>query len=331
MSDPKISVIVPVYKVEQYIHRCVNSILKQSYTNLEVILVDDGSPDNCGEICEKYANEDGRVKVIHKENGGLSDARNTGTRRSNGKYIMYVDSDDWISQDCVELLYKSLIKTGADISAGLIIDAYNTSSGKSRKRSIMETNTDLYDVELALEELMYMHGFSNCAFAKLYKRELFNDLEYPIGKYYEDLATTYKLFSKSKKVVLIKEVVYYYFQNENSIMHEKYSNKRLEGIDFALEELKFISVHHPSIVNAAIYRLFFECLSCVSIMPSDKKERTTVWRYIKRYRAMVLNDKKLYRRQRMLCYASFFGPMAVKFAFFVQRRLRKRRTIHLGL
>lgn len=317
--DKLVSVIIPVYKVEEYLDRCVESVVNQTYENLEIILVDDGSPDECPKKCDEWSQRDKRIKVIHKPNGGLSDARNSGIGISKGSYLMFVDSDDWMPLDSIEILFFNLINTDSDISCGIIKNVFN-----KRNINVKSTN-DVYKYNRvdALEKLMYLHVFSNSASGKIYKASLFKNIKYPFGKHYEDLATTYKLFSKAKRIVSTTKVVYYYFQNNQGIMHKKYSTKRLEGLNFALEELDYVNKYYNSINKAAIYRLFFECLSILNDMPYSNQDKKNVNKYIKQYRKIVLNDPNLSKKQKLLCYSTFFGQFGIKLSFLLKNILQR--------
>ena len=316
-----ISVIIPVYKVEKYLDRCIDSVLHQTYKNLEIILVDDGSPDNCGKMCDEYAKYDKRIKVIHKKNGGLSDARNVGIDKAKGKYITFIDSDDWIPLNSIELLYKGISVNNDDISSGNLKEVFKY---VNEDENYSEKNFEVYNAEGALKELMYLHGFSNSASGKLYKTKLFDNIRYPIGKYYEDLATTYKIFANSSKIVAIDAVVYYYFQNNNSIMHKKYTSKRLEGIEFAKEELKFIKENFSNITNAAIYRLCYECMSVLNDMPNNSKDKKEIIIILKKYRKNIIDDKNLSLKQRFLCYSTLLGQKGIKIAYKIRYFLKRR-------
>lgn len=209
-----ITVIIPVYKVENYIDKCVESVLAQSYENLEIILVDDGSPDRCGEICDSYARRDSRVRVIHKENGGLSSARNAALDVMNGQWVMCVDSDDYVHTDIVRKLYDAAQRNGADIS---ICSHYQE---RTDSLSIVERIYDeeaVYDSMEALKKLVEDEEIKSYAWGKLYRAELFEGVRYPNGRNYEDVATTYYLFDKANKVVKIPSYLYYYIIRNDSI------------------------------------------------------------------------------------------------------------------
>ena len=224
-KEPLISLIVPVYKVEEYLDKCVESIVNQTYKNLEIILVDDGSPDNCPKMCDEWAKKDKRIKVIHKENGGLSDARNTGIDIAKGEYITFIDSDDYIEYNYVDFLYKNLDENKADISMGKQYVRYpekviNTGSGKV----YIVNPHDCFD------KLLYGEDFDVSATIKLYKKELFKTIRFPKGRIYEDAATTYKLIDKSKKIVLNSMPIYNYMIRRDSISNNHFSLTKMDLI-----------------------------------------------------------------------------------------------------
>ncbi len=236
-----ISVIIPVYKVEDYIRRCVDSVLTQTYGNLEIILVDDGSPDRCGEICDEYAAKDKRVVSIHKKNGGLSDARNAGMEVCKGEYITFLDSDDWVVPDYIERLYRLLTDTGSDISACSFI---KTSDEEAKPDSSpeevrvfsniealdkMESNTD---IQLYIQLVV--------AWGKLYKRDLFRGVTYPVGKLHEDEFTTYKVIYRAQRIAITSAQLLYYWQREDSIMGAGFNVKgNLDATEALKERAEF--------------------------------------------------------------------------------------------
>ena len=215
MEKDLISVIIPVYKVEKYLEKCIESIIKQTYTNLQIILVDDGSPDNCGKICDEYAKKDSRIEVIHKINGGLSDARNVGINRANGRYIGFVDSDDYIKEDMYEKLINLIKEYNADVS---ICNLYDVIDGKEYVRN-KDNGIHEYSRIDILKEILLDKNIQSYAWNKLYKKELFDEIKYPIGKKYEDIGTTFYLFEKCNKIVVTSEPEYYYLKRSDSLVN----------------------------------------------------------------------------------------------------------------
>ena len=212
--DELISIIVPVYNVEQYVEKCVQSIINQTYKNLEIILVDDGSKDNSGHICDELKLKDDRIQVIHKQNGGLSDARNAGLKIAKGEYIGFVDSDDYIAEDMFETLYNLNKKYNSEIS---IVSFYEIYNGKVIGVRDTKDLQELSKTE-AIKELLIDTNIQSYAWNKLFKKELFEGLEFPTNKNFEDIATTLLLFEKANKVVLFEDPKYYYVRRDNSIV-----------------------------------------------------------------------------------------------------------------
>lgn len=243
----KISIIVPIYKVEQYLNRCVDSIINQTYQNLEIFLVDDGSPDKCGVICDNYAEKDNRIKVIHKLNGGLSDARNVALDLVSGDYVMFVDSDDWIEPNTCENLIELLNRFDADIISFGMTEIYQ--SGK--KKSKLANNPGLITPSYGIQCMISFNDFvGNFAWNKIYKRALFSGIRYPKGMLYEDQGTTYKIFHKAKKIYLSDKVLYYYWQRNDSITGNWFLPEAIKArIKLWLERLEFLKEHYPELVQ----------------------------------------------------------------------------------
>ena len=324
MTEKTVSIIIPVYNVEKYLKRCMDSVLGQSYRNIEVLLVDDGSSDSSPVMCDVYASSDPRVRVIHKQNGGLSDARNVGIDHSTGYYLCFIDSDDCIPLSAIEELVDSIVDYDADIACGeLKYIKDNDGAWDFRHFSMDEADLsdDIYDSENALERMLYMYGITNSASAKLYRRTLFDSVRYPFGKHYEDLGTTYKIFSLANKVVFTHKPVYFYCQRIGSIARQHYSSKRLDALYFAREQLLFISSHHPRIVDAAKYRLFLECMNIIRDMPWKSKDSSMLKNELVGLRKSVMHDSKLSVKRKVFCLSSYFGIIGVKIAFHIQRIL----------
>lgn len=211
---PKISVIIPVYRVEQYLDRCLSSVCDQTFTDLEIILVDDGSPDQCPQMCDEWSRRDKRIRVIHKENGGLSAARNTGLEMAEGEYINFVDSDDWMMPDALEHLLKLCERYDADLSmAGM----ERTDGGKIKISSEYEDRMLTKDEFLRRFFKAGTQENVQYAWGKLYKRKLFHDVRYPEGLTQEDVPTTFSIALQSERIAYSTKTVYCYYRNPSSI------------------------------------------------------------------------------------------------------------------
>ncbi|MBE6950619.1 MAG: glycosyltransferase [Ruminococcaceae bacterium] len=253
-----ISVIVPVYKVEKYLDKCIQSIVDQAYRNLEIILVDDGSPDRCGIMCDVWAAKDSRIKVIHKENGGLSDARNAGLAIAAGSYIAFVDSDDWIDHSYLSAMYQAIRDTGAGIAACDVctIGEYEAAPAPFRGDAAHRICT----AEEAISDILVGEGFRAVAWNKLYRRDYLSGERYPVGKHHEDEFFTYRILAKAEKLVYLDAPLYFYLQRGGSIMHTV-SMKRLDVLDAYLERLAFLAEHFPRLHLGD--KITF-CISCAA-------------------------------------------------------------------
>ena len=236
MEKDLISVIVPVYKVEKYLEKCIESVLKQTYTNLQIILVDDGSPDNCGKICDEYAKKDSRIEVIHKANGGLSDARNVGISKAKGRYIGFVDSDDYIKEDMYEILLNLIKKYDADVS---ICNLYDVIDGNECIRN-KENGIREYSRLDILKKVLLDKNIQSYAWNKLYEKELFDEIKYPIGKKYEDIGTTFYLFEKCNKIVVTSEPEYYYLKRADSLVNNVTESTILDYTEIIIQRYLYI-------------------------------------------------------------------------------------------
>lgn len=219
--QPLLSVIIPVYNVEKYLRRCLDSVTNQSYNNLEIILVDDGSPDNSGSICDEYAKKDPRIKVVHQENAGLSGARNSGISIAKGDFITFVDSDDWIDKDMYSQMLQCQKNNDLDIVCS---DTYLVKFSKIEFRPLFESDL-VFNTQEALN-LILSGKIDNAAWNKIYRNSVFVDIRYPLRRIYEDVATTYKVFAKAAKIGYLKKPFYYYFlKNPNSLIATSFNVK----------------------------------------------------------------------------------------------------------
>ena len=287
----KISVIVPVYNVEQYLERCVDSIISQTYTNLEIILVNDGSTDNSGKLCDELAKKDERIRVIHKENGGLSDARNRGIDEAESDLVGFIDSDDYIDSDMYEVLLKNLNNTNADLSMCALYDVYNNTP----EAQVTNKETWKLSSEQAIKMVMEAKILSVTAVNKLYRKSLFTDLKFEVGKIAEDAFIMIKLLDKCEKIVATNEKKYYYVHRENSITTQKFSTKFLNVIEAYEQNSNIISEKYPKLKDVAQTRMnwaYFYVLDRLLLDGNynDKELENKLISYLKNHRKDILND-----------------------------------------
>lgn len=320
-----ISVIVPVYKVEKYIHKCIDSIINQTYTNLEIILVDDGSPDSCGKICDEYAKKDNRIKVIHKTNGGLSDARNAGTKHAKGTYLTYIDSDDFVSENYIEYMYN-LLKHSADITFATC--GVEIIRNKSIIQHESDTNFHKYNREEAFTSLLYDEGLFLSAWGKLFRTDFIKNYSFPKGKAYEDTAVIYKWINDSNKIICGEEKCYYYVDRANSISNQKeFNNNEIDYINNSKLMLKFINENYgldEAVERFFLYVNFRELRILLLSKNKNKQYEEEMWSNIKKHRITVLKNKKISKRDKLAIYTSFFGKKFFKLAWIIYCKLTKR-------
>src|SRR5574344_1816284 len=255
--NEKISVIVPIYNVEEYLPQCIDSIINQTYGNLEIILCDDGSPDGCGKICDEYAKQDSRIKVVHKSNGGLSDARNAGYPYVTGEYISFVDSDDCISKYMFEVLLNIIKSENSDI-AECGVEKF-TQGNMPVDKGADSVGIKTYSAEDALKELIKDGAFHQHVWNKLYKASVINNILFEKGKLNEDEFWTYQIFGNAKKISKTDCRLYYYLQRGGSIMGESYSLRRLDGLEAKAEGQKYIELHFSNLAPVAKVNLILSC------------------------------------------------------------------------
>lgn len=226
--EPLISIIVPVFNVEDYLDRCLKSIVSQTYKNLQIILVDDGTEDNSGALCDAWAKRDNRIVVIHQKNGGLSNARNTGIDKADGEYIAFIDSDDCINERYCELLYDALRKTGNKVAVCDFVEFSDDNELIKFKNNEYNQDIKVITGKELLERLLCHNGWHlEVTWNKLYDRSLFEELRFEEGKIHEDEFIIHRIAILASKITILEQKLYYYYKNNNSIMAQKYSEKRL--------------------------------------------------------------------------------------------------------
>ena len=307
---PVISVIIPVYKVEAWLDSCVSSVLSQTYSNLEIILVDDGSPDRCGQMCDTWAEKDSRIQVLHKQNGGLSSARNAGMAVAGGEYVMFVDSDDVLDPRICQQLYNCIERTGAKLS---ICDAAHIFPGQSPEYCLREEMQTLSSEE-AIRQMWYQHSFLPSAWAKLYHRDILKSNRFSEGLLYEDIDIMHLMFAAAGKIVYNPSALYGYNHREDSITTKAFSTRDLDILKIAAKLMAYAENTAPALLPAA------RCYSTVAAMRVElnapdtadfAQGHETARTILKEWGKSVLQDKNIRKKTKyglMLCL--FCRPLA---------------------
>lgn len=316
-NETLISVIVPVYNVEEYLPQCVESIMSQTYRNIEILLIDDGSTDASGVLCDKYAERDSRIRVYHKENGGLSDARNYGTEMASGIYAAFIDSDDYVSDDYIEYLLHLKEKYNADISIG------NMGGGRIDRELTMNASD-------ALIRMMYIDGFGVSACGKLYNLDVLRKFPYPLGKVYEDLATTYKIIGACKLIVYGSREIYFYRYRANSIRHRPISKENLYGLEVAKAELEYMERFYPEASGAAQFRCGLVIIDLMTgILKGGRAGKELFYSLqteIKHYSRSILNNTHVKMKFKIRIVAIMMGYWPMRIVFSVTEGIKQIRN-----
>ena len=316
MNNHLISVIVPVYNVEKYLSACIDSILNQTYKNIEIILVNDGSTDNSSSICDYYASKFNHIRVIHQENGGLSAARNSGIDVATGDYIAFVDSDDLLHTDFFETLHSLVLKNKADI-ASVEFKCFHDNSNPDLSEACSGETITLSSDE-AIEKILYQNILDNSAWNKLYARHLFSKLRFPKGKLYEDMALFYKIFEQTKRVVHKRVPLYYYRLREESITGN-FSLRRSDVLDITDEIVVYMKQNKPLLVPAALDRKFAANMNILWLMlRSDiysNELESRCWKNIQKLRFRTILNPKSRLKNRVGALTAIFGLSFLKFIF----------------
>lgn len=279
METNKISVVVPIYNVEKYLPRCIESLLAQTYQNLEIILVDDGATDRSAEICDEYAKKDARIKVIHKENGGLSDARNAGTKAATGTYIGFVDSDDFIVPDMYEKMATALAEQNADIAVCNYLYVDEDGKALAERNGSLPIEDKVLSGKEAVKKLVGPeYAYWVTAWNRLYRSEIAKAVPFPKGKIHEDEYTAHMFYDKAEKVVGVSSAAYQYVVRENSIMTKKYGTRNLDYID-ALNGRILYCVAHDLPDEAAAFTRWMQQYLIKVYNKLDKKDVAMMNRY----------------------------------------------------
>ena len=296
--QPLISVILPIYNIEKYLPYCMDSLFKQSYKNLEIIMVDDGSNKECSELCDYYAKKDQRVVVYHKENGGLSDARNYGIKRAKGEYITCIDPDDYFDYDYVKYLYDLVQKYDVKFS----ICQHRVKFDNGSVKDFGKNGEELIDSKICLERMLYHDVIDTSAWAKLYKKDLFDNIEYPKGRLFEDISTTYALMMKCKKIAVGYESKYNYIFHNNSIVNSNFNIKKLDLLEMTDKMATDVLKQYPDLDKAVLRRRVYSRFSTLNQMLNENgfiKEKKEIIKFILDNKKSILKNKKAPKRDKI--------------------------------
>jgi glycosyltransferase involved in cell wall biosynthesis len=305
----KVSIVVPIYKVERYLRRCVDSLLNQTYSNIEIILVDDGSPDNCGKIADQYAKKDPRVKVVHKKNGGLSDARNYGMQYVTGEFTLFVDSDDWLDYQMIQNMVTISVECKADAVQSAFYYAYDDYLLFDNRYGSKDDSPIVLGNKLLMSELIINERVKNFAWGKLYKTELIREIPFKKGVLFEDVFWTHQVMHRIKKYVIQHQPMYYYYQRSDSIV-ANYTTRNLDIIKGLKERHSFIQEQYQELTNQSYKEILKACLIHYNLLLINRQKdhggmcKKEIQRYIKdnypEFKRAVENDRQL--SQQLLLY-----------------------------
>lgn len=311
-----ISVIVPVYNTEKYLEKCIQSIVSQTFTDFELILVDDGSTDRSGEMCDTYAYTDKRISVIHKQNGGPSEARNQASIKAKGELITFIDSDDFVTPDYLQTLYDVLIQTKADISAVLMTELQENDEPKrtpSTKRKIITISG-----HNALLNVLYQKDLDTTPCGMLFKKQIVCSNPFPVGKFHEDDFTMFKYFEQAEQVSIIKQVKYYYVQHESSIMHQKTDKIIQDEIEASDNLEEYFSGKDNDLLRAARSKKFSNYCQILVENPNlrdcEKYDRKII-EYLCQEKTEIIKDKNTRIKNKIAALILYIGPQMLSHVY----------------
>lgn len=279
-----LSVIIPVYNIEKYIEKCVRSVLAQTYADLEIILVDDGSADRSGDICEMLEKQESRIRVIHKENGGLSDARNAGLDAAVGEYISFIDGDDYIHPQMYEIMLDYLQKESADI----VCCKFKRVTADENPPFVRLECKDIYAVLSAAEAMLNLQAVDVTACNKVYRRKIFENLRFPFGKYHEDEWIIHRILYGCGRIVAIDEELYYYVNRSDSITHTVSEKRFIDSIEGYMDRVHFVLENHWETVQE---KTVISCLKYIMWSYAQKSNADRIWHcQVKKYYRKIARE-----------------------------------------
>lgn len=316
IGEPLVSVIVPVYNVKRYLEECVSSLVAQTYRNIEILLVDDGSTDGSGALCDRLARTDSRIRVLHKPNGGLSDARNRGLREASGEWISFVDSDDWVSPIFIEALLRAALDSGCEISAIPFGKPFRDGNACALADSLASMAPAKPLASPCVQRLMLYQTLDTGAPWRLYSREPLGVDPFPVGLYYEDLASVYRIVRRVDRVAVLNgRDLYAYRMRRDSIIRQEYKHIKAESALRIADRLyRDITAWYPDMAAAAASRCFSVCRMVYSQVPTGadatvdaNRDRDELWAVLKRHRAAIVFDAHARKRERLAAGIACLG------------------------
>ena len=325
MDKPLISVILPVYNVEAYFPKCMESLFVQTYGNLEFVVVDDGSNEKCRQLFDEYSKKDPRVVVYHKENGGISDARNYGIAHAKGKYVTYVDPDDCVDEDYVETLYNLLVKYNCKMSICPHRVHYENGDVADLADGLEFDDDKVLSSKECIERMLYHEVIDTSVWGKLYERELFQGIEYPVGKLFEDLGVTYKLMLKCDQIAVNGKSKYTYNFHDSSIVNSQLNEHKLDMIEMADNLAKEVNEIYPELESATKRRQVYARLSTLNQMlyakgPEFEQKRREIINYVNRNSKEVAKNPRTPKRDKLAFLLLKLGYPVYRFCWLQYRK-----------
>lgn len=316
--DDLISIIVPVYNVDRYLENCLKSILNQTYKNIEIILVDDGSTDESRKICDEYSSKSNNISVIHQENQGASVTRNVGVKHSKGKYVVFIDADDEVDEKYIEYLYYLIKK----YNTKMCIAAYTIISQNNKKINLgFGYKEEKLSTKVCLQRLLKEQGFTVSPCAKMYERSLFKNIKFPEGKLFEDNGTAYKFIMECNEIAYGNESHYYYYKRDNSSTTSEFNINKIDLIELTDEMCNDILNKFPELEGVLEKKKItarFSILRMINLKEKDSKineKRSEIEKYIKARKKYILNSKDMDKRDKFALISLLFGRRFFYFAW----------------